>query len=71
MTNSANNGKDFKNEIMAVLCNKVIITRYNNKTYRVDDVDFSMTPLSTFKYHDSDVSFFHFNNKLLFQFLFS
>jgi len=26
----------------------VIITLYNNKTYRIDEVDFEATPLSTF-----------------------
>ncbi|XP_070495735.1 uncharacterized protein [Chironomus tepperi] len=34
----------FKREIIG----SVVITRYNNKTYRVDDVDFSKTASSTF-----------------------
>ena len=24
----------------------IVITKYNNKTYRIDDVDFGLTPLS-------------------------
>ena len=26
----------------------VVLTDYNNRTYRIDDVDFSVNPLSTF-----------------------
>ncbi|XP_014260031.1 piwi-like protein Siwi [Cimex lectularius] len=34
-----------------------VITLYNNKTYRVDDIEWSMTPNSTFKKQNQDVSF--------------
>jgi aubergine-like protein len=27
----------------------IVLTGYNNRTYRVDDVDFDLTPRSTFK----------------------
>lgn len=41
--------KDTKQEIMAVLCGSTVITHYNRKTYRIDDIDFKMTPLSKFE----------------------
>ncbi|KAM5245958.1 piwi-like protein 4 [Ctenodactylus gundi] len=31
----------------------IVLTRYNNKTYRIDDVDWSMKPTDTFKRWDS------------------
>jgi len=42
---------------MAALCGSTIITHYNRKTYRIDDVDFTMTPLSTFEKNGTQVSF--------------
>jgi len=47
--NSKNNNTDSKHEILAVLCGSTVITLYNRKTYRVDDVDFTINPLSTFE----------------------
>lgn len=41
---------------MAALCGSTVITHYNRNTYRVDDIDFSMTPLSTFEQHGTEVS---------------
>lgn len=32
----------------------IVLTDYNNKTYRVDDVDFSLNPLSTFLYKNNE-----------------
>lgn len=47
--------KDIKQDFLAALCGSTVITRYNNSTYRVDDVDFLMSPLSTFQAKDSEV----------------
>ncbi|XP_054711719.1 piwi-like protein Ago3 [Uloborus diversus] len=42
----------------------VVLTRYNNKTYRVDDVEWSMNPASKFATHDgSEISFFDYYKK--------
>lgn len=43
---------------MALLCNATVITRYNNKTYRIDDIDFESNPTSTFDQCGNKVSFF-------------
>ena len=51
-----NNNVDIKQEIMAALCGSIVITSYSRKTYRVDDVDFTMNPLSTFERNGVDVS---------------
>lgn len=54
---SNDKSKDSKQEIMGALCGSTVITHYNRKTYRIDDIDFSMTPLSTFQQNGVDVSF--------------
>jgi len=54
--NSKNTNTDSKQEIMAALCSSTVITHYNRKTYRVDDVDFTMNPLSTFEQNGVEVS---------------
>lgn len=39
--------------------------RYNNKTYRVDDIDWDQNPKSTFKKADgSEVSFLEYYRKV-------
>lgn len=40
--------RNFKSKIIGT----VVLTGYNNKTYRVDDVDWDSTPESTFKRND-------------------
>ncbi|KAG5670554.1 hypothetical protein PVAND_000808 [Polypedilum vanderplanki] len=35
----------------------IVLTRYNNKSYRIDDIDFSQNPLSTFKKGDREISY--------------
>lgn len=42
---------------MATLCGSTIITHYNHKTYKIDDVDFSLSPLSTFNQNGNEVNF--------------
>jgi len=58
--NAKNNNMDIKQEIMAALCGSTVITHYNRKTYRVDDVDFTMNPLSTFEQNGVEVSNINF-----------
>lgn len=35
----------------------VVLTQYNNKTYKIDDVDEDSTPRSTFMYNKTEISF--------------
>ncbi|XP_069038322.1 piwi-like protein 1 [Lepisosteus oculatus] len=35
----------------------IVLTRYNNKTYRIDDIAWDHTPNNTFKRGDSEISF--------------
>ncbi|XP_075903162.1 piwi-like protein 1 [Nelusetta ayraudi] len=35
----------------------IVLTKYNNKTYRIDDIVWDQNPMNTFKKGDADVSF--------------
>jgi len=43
---------DMRAAVQKALLGAVILTRYNNKCYRVDDIDWEMTPSSTFTDHN-------------------
>jgi len=45
MRDSNNN----KNALFDEIVGKTVLTKYNNKTYKIDDICFDMTPRSTFK----------------------
>ncbi|XP_050028085.3 piwi-like protein 1 [Dermacentor andersoni] len=40
---------DYRNEAMRRVAGCIVMTPYNNKTYRVDDIDWDKCPLSTFE----------------------
>ncbi|KAM8866343.1 piwi-like protein 1 isoform 1-T2 [Synchiropus picturatus] len=42
------------------LIGQVILTKYNNKTYRIDDIAWDHTPKNTFKKGETDMSFLHY-----------
>lgn len=48
--------------VRAALLGAVVMTRYNNKTYRIDDIDFNKNPLSTFhlRKEDRDISYMEY-----------
>lgn len=45
MNDSANWEQSFKSYILG----KVVVTQYNNFTYKIDDIDWVGSPLSTFE----------------------
>ncbi|XP_014099672.2 protein aubergine [Bactrocera oleae] len=49
----------FKHEVIGA----IVLTDYNNKTYRVDDVDFESSPMSKFKTKDGDISYMEYYKK--------
>ncbi|XP_026177345.1 piwi-like protein 1 [Mastacembelus armatus] len=38
----------------------IVLTKYNNKTYRIDDIAWNQTPSNTFKRGDTEVSFMNY-----------
>ena len=52
------NPQGYQDDIRKRLIGCVVLTRYNNKTYRVDDIAFDQSPQTTFEMADgSKVSF--------------
>lgn len=41
--------RDWQNQFIATVVGSTVLTRYNNKTYRIDDVDFNTKPTDTFE----------------------
>lgn len=52
--------RDFKNEATKALLGMTVLTRYNNKTYRIDEITFDVSPQHTFKMRDQDVSYIQY-----------
>lgn len=43
----------------------VVLTDYNNRTYHIDDVDWSSTPLSTFQKNNEAVSYVNYYRQVI------
>ncbi|XP_018561760.1 piwi-like protein Siwi [Anoplophora glabripennis] len=57
-------GANMRKEFQSKIIGSIVLTYYNNKTYRIDDVDFSKTPESTFTMRDgSQMSFIQYCNQ--------
>ena len=48
---------NFKENAKKALIGSVVLTRYNNKTYRIDEILFEHNPLTTFKRGEEDVTY--------------
>lgn len=52
-----NERTNYKAVYESTVLGMTVLTGYNNKTYRIDDVDFKSTPMSTFETRDGPVSY--------------
>lgn len=43
----------FRQAVTKALIGGVVLTKYNNKTYRIDDILWDQNPRGTFRYHDN------------------
>ncbi|PRD22810.1 UNVERIFIED_CONTAM: Piwi-like protein [Trichonephila clavipes] len=61
---SMRNRGNVRDEIIRAIVGCIVLTRYNNKTYKVDDVAWDMNPTSTFTTSDgSEISFVDYYKK--------
>lgn len=51
------NGAHFQTNVMNSLLGAVVLTRYNNRTYRIDDVKFDASPMDTFVMNGREVTY--------------
>ncbi|KAM9312009.1 piwi-like protein 2 [Gastrophryne carolinensis] len=55
---------NFQDEVTKQLVGSIVITRYNNRTYRIDDIDWRKTPKDVFTMADgTDISFIDYYSK--------
>lgn len=52
-----NNKSDWQEEFRREIIGSVVLTDYNNRTYRIDEVDFTKSPTSKFNFKGDEVSF--------------
>ena len=54
-----------QNRIRAELVGKIVMTHYNNKTYRIDDIDFEKNPDHTFhsRKEDREITFAEYHER--------
>ncbi|XP_075457581.1 piwi-like protein 2 isoform X3 [Ascaphus truei] len=58
------NKDSFQDEISKQLIGSIVITRYNNRTYRIDDIEWNMSPKDTFTLPDgTEMSFLDYYSK--------
>lgn len=48
---------DWKKDAEKALIGAVVLTKYNNKSYRIDDIDFDQNPSRTFNMKDREISY--------------
>ncbi|XP_055684143.1 protein argonaute-3 [Lutzomyia longipalpis] len=48
---------DFHKKVKEALIGKIVLTRYNNETYRIDEVDFTLNPRGKFKRGEEEISY--------------
>ncbi|XP_030874286.1 piwi-like protein 2 isoform X2 [Leptonychotes weddellii] len=58
------NKENFQDECTKLLVGNIVITRYNNRTYRIDDVDWNKTPKDSFTMSDGkEITFLEYYSK--------
>lgn len=55
--------RDFTTNFLSAIIGQTVLTAYNNKTYRIDDVDFNKTPRTTFETKNGPISFIDYYAK--------
>lgn len=56
-TRNRQNLDNFQEEVMTQVLGLTVLTDYNNRTYRIDDIDFTTNPSSTFETKNGTTSF--------------
>lgn len=52
---------EFRENVFNAIIGNVVLTRYNNKTYRIDDIMWDENPMSEFFYHNGQkISYYNY-----------
>jgi aubergine-like protein len=63
LRNMASNMADYKTAFAKEIIGATVLTMYNNKTYRVDDIDWNSNPMSTFDTKSGKVTYVNYYKK--------
>lgn len=55
-----NENREFKVKAEQVLLGSTVLTKYNNKTYRIDEITYDVKPADTFKKRDQDITYIQY-----------
>lgn len=55
--------RDFQGSFLTAVLGQTVLTAYNNKTYRIDDIEFTKSPMSTFDTKNGPISFIEYYQK--------
>lgn len=55
--NRARSDSEFKEQCTLEIVGRIVMTTYNNKTYKIDDINWASTPKDTFSTRKGDVTF--------------
>lgn len=58
------NARDFREDFKRHIIGLTVLTDYNNKTYRINDIDFHKTPRETFSMKGEKVTFMDYYYKV-------
>lgn len=56
--------QDYKDSFNKLILGTTVLTDYNNKTYRIDDIDYDHSPSSTFKTKDGSCSYIDYYKRV-------
>lgn len=57
--------REYQIGICKSLLGQIVLTAYNNKTYRIDDIDFNSSPQSAFQTRNGPISYIEYYKKVL------
>ncbi|XP_061394627.1 protein aubergine [Musca vetustissima] len=60
LTDCLRDSADYQTSFKQQVVGTVVLTDYNNKTYRIDDVDFQSSPMSKFSTKDGEISYMQY-----------
>ncbi|KAH8298095.1 hypothetical protein KR018_006591 [Drosophila ironensis] len=63
LSDAVRDGDDHQSEFKRQVVGMIVLTDYNNKTYRVDDIDFESSPLSKFETKEGVISYVEYYKK--------
>ena len=70
LNRTAKSGSLFQESVLNAIVGNIVLTRYNNKTYRIDDILWDENPMTEFTYHNGQrTTYFDYYKFALFSYI--